>query len=112
MIDTTDAALANMLQNLPPEVADRVVKKYEAERTSFLEYVRDNTPSKNAEYWAKRGCTKCYGRGILGALVRPTGETVTPTCPCTSKNYMKWLKSARRQYTALKKEQGHETTTD
>lgn len=104
-----DAALMNMLRQLPPEVADRIHQKYEADRGAFLNYVKEHTPSQDPAYWAKRSCTKCHGRGILGTLVKPSGEKVVPACPCTSKNYAKWMVEARQKYNALK-EQGHEKT--
>lgn len=106
-----DAALVNMLRNVPPEVAQRITEKYEADREVFLNYVKEHTPSQDPAYWAKRSCTKCNGRGILGTLVKPSGETVVPACSCTSKNYAKWLIEMRQRYNAVK-EQGHEKTAD
>lgn len=109
--EIADEAVTNLLRNLPPEVAERVHAKYDADRQEFLQAVEDMTPSKDPAYWAKSSCTKCYGRGILGTLVKPSGERVVPSCACTSKNYEKWLVTVRQFYNALK-EQGHETTTD
>lgn len=109
--ELADAALVNMLRNVPPEVAERITQKYESDRGEFLQFVKEQTPSQDPSYWAKRSCTKCHGRGILGTLVKPSGETVVPACSCTSKNYAKWLKEVRQKYNALK-EQGHEKTAD
>lgn len=110
MSDVVDAAFANLLGKLPESVAERVREKYEYDRASFLKYVDTHTPSKEPAYWAKRGCTKCYGRGILGTCTLPSGQTVYPACPCTQKSYGRWLKQARQEY--RKKEQGHEKTAD
>lgn len=107
---TVDDAVVNMFRHLPPAVADRVHQKYERDRSAFLDFVTENTPSQEPSYWAKRSCTKCHGRGILGTLVKPSGETVVPACSCTSKNYAKWLIEMRQKYNASK-EQGHEKTT-
>lgn len=109
--NVVDDALVNLLRSLPKEVADRVRDKYEEDRNNFLEFVSEQTPSKDPAYWAKHGCTKCYGRGILGTLTKPSGEKSTPACSCTSKNYAKWLVELRKFYSNKLKEQGHETTT-
>ncbi len=109
--NVTDDALVNMLSVLPKEVAERVRDKYEEDRSQFLQVVQDMTPSKDPAYWAKRGCTRCYGRGIIGTLTTPSGKKSTPACSCTSKNYAKWLVEVRKFYNTLK-EQGHEKTAD
>jgi len=105
MYDILDESLINMMRSLPPEVAERVRQKYEADRAEFIEVVKDMTPSKDPSYWAKRSCTRCYGRGILGTVVKPSGETTVPACSCIKKNYFKWLVEVRRFFNALK-EQG------
>ena len=106
--EKTDEAFINLLRSLPTEVADRLHKKYEDDRREFLQVVEDMTPSKDPAYWAKRSCTKCYGRGILGVVIKPSGERVTPACDCTSKLYSRWLVDVRRFYTALKAQGRHE----
>lgn len=105
-----DAAFVNLLGSLPPEVAERLRQKYEADRSEFLQVVEDMVPSKEPKYWAKPSCTTCNGRGIIGTLVKPSGETSIPACSCTSKKYSKWLAEIRHFYNALK-EQGHESKT-
>lgn len=109
--EQTETALTQMLQSLPPSVAQRVHEKYEADRSEFLKFVEEQKQPQDPKHWAKRSCTKCNGRGILGTLVKPSGEEVVPACSCTSKNYAKWLVKLRQEYNALK-EQGHEKKTD
>ena len=109
--DKADAALVNMLRNLPPAVADKLNEKYEADRQAFIEWLQVKIPSKDPEYWAKRSCTKCHGRGILGTLTTPSGEKVVPACSCTTKRYKAWTIEQRHVYNTLK-EQGHEKTAD
>lgn len=106
-----NAAYENLLKRVPSEVAARLVEKYDAERAQFLKVVEDMLPSKDSSYWAQRSCTKCNGRGIIGTLVKPSGEVVVPACACTAKNYAKWLVKVRQYYNALV-EQGHEKTAD
>lgn len=105
-----DASFVNLLASVPPDVAARLTEKYEADRAEFLKVVEDMVPSKEPKYWAKPSCAKCNGRGIIGTLIKPSGETAVPACSCTEKNYSKWLVEIRRFYNALK-EQGrnHET---
>ena len=99
--EQVDAALSNLLQKLPPEVAERVHQKYEADRSEFIRFIEEQNPSQDPKYWAKRSCTKCNGRGILGTLRNVSGEKLLP-CSCTSKNYSKWLVEQRRQYNTTK----------
>ncbi|NBU69899.1 MAG: hypothetical protein EBS53_00375 [Bacteroidetes bacterium] len=97
-------SISNLFKNLPPEVAERVRAKYEADREEFLEYVRSNTPSNSPGFWASRSCTKCYGRGIIGELTRPGGQKAPLVCHCVSKNYQIWLTDQRKVFNEKKKE--------
>jgi len=108
--EKVDTAVVNMFRHLPPAVADKVQQKYEEDRQKFIAWLQTVIPSKDSRYWAKRSCTKCHGRGILGTLTTPSGEKVVPACSCTEKRYRVWVIEQRRVYNALK-EQGHETTT-
>lgn len=104
-----DAAVTNMFRSLPPAVADKLQEKYEADRQKFIGWLQETIPSKDPRYWAKRSCTRCHGRGILGTLTTPSGEKVVPACSCTAKRYKAWMIEQRHVFNALK-EQGHETT--
>lgn len=111
MIDTekVDSSLVNMYRKLPPEVAERLQSKYEADRSAFIKWLESRIPSKEPKYWAKSSCTKCHGRGILGTLTTPSGEKVVPACSCTEKRYRAWMIEQRKLFN-VQKEQGHETT--
>lgn len=98
-----EASFENMYKHLPPEVAERVRAKYEADRSEFLEHVRRNTPSNAPGFWATRACTKCHGRGIIGELVKPGGGREPLVCYCVSKNYQVWLTDQRKTFNALTK---------
>jgi hypothetical protein len=93
-------SLDNLLRNLPPAVAARVQEKYDRDRTEFTAWLQTREQPKTAAEWAKRSCTKCHGRGIIGTLTKPSGEQVVPACPCTEKNYRAWLKTQREIYNA------------
>lgn len=111
LANKAEASIYNLLQNLPPEVAEIVKQKYEDDRAAYLQVVAEMMPSKDPKYWAKRSCTRCHGRGILGTLINPSGtQIVVPPCSCTAKKYKAWLIDVRKFYNALK-EQGHETTS-
>jgi hypothetical protein len=107
---TSDVELqvAKMLADLPPAVADRLRAKYEADRLEFLSVVEDMTPSKDPAYWAKRACTKCYGRGTIGSVLLSSGPTPL-SCACVDSKYRKWIKEIRKYYLALKEQGQNET---
>lgn len=109
--EVIEDSIVNLFKSLPPAVADRVREKYEADRAEFLRFVEAQDVPKDSTYWAKDSCTKCNGRGILGTLVKPSGEEVLPVCSCVAKNYSKWLVEQRKVYNSLK-EQGHEKIAD
>jgi hypothetical protein len=98
-------AFNNLFANLPPEVAERVRAKYEANREEFLAYVRNNTPSNSPAYWSSKSCTKCHGRGIIGELTMPEGKKQPLVCYCVSKGYQKWLTEQRKIFNSKEKVQ-------
>ena len=110
MTDVLDTAFATMFKNLPPEVAERVRAKYEADREEFVTFARGNTPSNAPGYWAAKSCTKCLGRGIIGELTTPKGKKEPLVCYCVSRTYQKWLTEQRKLFNQMKKEQGNEST--
>jgi hypothetical protein len=101
--DAVEVAISNMFKQLPPEVAERVRAKYEADRSEFLEHVKSNTPSNSPGFWAVRSCTKCHGRGIIGELTKPGGGREPLVCHCVSKTYQVWLSDQRKHFNSLKK---------
>lgn len=104
-----DQSLISLFQTLPPEVAERVKSKYDQDRAEFMQVVKDMTPSKGPEFWAKPSCTRCHGRGMIGLLV--SNQSKPLLCTCIEKRYRFWLKDVRRYYLALKEQQrGHDET--
>lgn len=99
--DKVDASIQNMFSRLPPEVAERIHQKYEADRAEFMQVVKDMTPQKGPEYWANKSCTKCHGRGIIGERLSYPPKPIH--CSCVSKRYKKWVVEVRKYYNALKK---------
>jgi hypothetical protein len=110
------------IEEINPEIAARVQKKYEEDRQEFAKAAQDFTPSQEPKYWAKKSCSKCYGRGIIGnrhvflpdqpalSTVDETGRkrftnslgTRGISCSCAGKRYQKWLAEFRLFYNALK----------
>lgn len=50
-------------------------------------------PSDKPDYWAKRSCNDCYGRGVIGKVATKV-ETNTIVqnivCHCAKRNFTKW----------------------
>ena len=111
-MDKIEKSLLNMFGNLPEAVAERVRAKYEEDRQEFLDFVKANTPSQAPGYWAARSCTKCYGRGIIGELLRDGVNKQPLVCHCVAKTYQAWLTEQRKVFNNKKreKEQGNEST--
>lgn len=103
------------------DLRDLLKKKYEEEAAAFSQAAQDFCPSTDNEYWAKKSCHKCYGRGIIGKrYVFPPSTKATSNkgvdgkkfysngfmldagCVCATKNYKKWLAEFRHWYNALK----------
>jgi hypothetical protein len=100
-----------------PKLQDLLRQKYEEEEREFSLAANEAKPSNNPEYWAKKSCRKCYGRGIIGQrhIFRSNesacveGKKYSNSmgyegigCKCTSKNYQKWLVDFRMFYNMLK----------
>ncbi len=127
-----DTALGK-IEEVSPELAKKIQEKYEQDRREFAQAAQDFCPSQDADYWAKKSCRKCYGRGIIGTkhvflrgakaesgLDSETGQKVYTNsmgkqelrCTCTSKNYQKWLAEFRLFYNALKAQMAEEGEPD
>lgn len=123
--DIADAAYEHLLEvvdKVSPELTDVLREKYEEDRREFAQAARDFMPSQEPGHWAQRGCSKCYGRGIIGKrhVFMPgeparsiRGEDGTKTyansittfdvqCRCTRKNFEKWMSEFRLFYNMLK----------
>lgn len=106
-----------------PDLRKLLEEKYEEDRKNFTAAAEEFSPSKEPKYWAKKSCSKCYGRGIIGTrynfvgqparkiVYEETGKTTYANgykqpvnCRCAQKSYGKWLKSFREFYNALKEE--------
>lgn len=117
--DIANAAYEQLLDavnKVNPALTDVLRKKYEEDRQEFVQAAKEFTPSQDPIYWAKRSCSKCYGRGIIGKRhvfmpgqpAKVMGEILNSvsqidiTCKCTQKTYQKWLAEFRTFYNALK----------
>lgn len=50
-------------------------------------------PSSQPSYWAKRSCSKCYGRGIVGVITQKIGTNTIKNeqiCNCSSNRFKRW----------------------
>jgi len=135
-VATADKAYERLLESvnhISPDLTEALRRRYEEDRRDFAKAAQDFTPSQEPKYWAKKSCSKCYGRGILGkrhifmpgtsaeSVSLPDGSKVLVNsimthdlqCKCTQKRYQKWLVEFRRFYNALKaqtlEEQGEST---
>lgn len=98
---TSDDAFSKLLSKLPPEVAERVAAKYADDREEFITYLKSKTPSESPGYWALKGCTKCYSRGIVG-INKATENSVI--CACVAKRYQAWVSHHRKAFNKRKEE--------
>ena len=114
-ITETYQELLSRVEEVNPEVAEALRRKYQEEEESFSKAAKDALPSADPKYWAKSSCTKCYGRGTRGTLQQfagpakkgmPPAATNSLKCPCTLKNYKKWLVNFRESYIAAKAAEG------
>lgn len=123
-LDMADKAYEHLLEvasHVDPKLTEVLQQKYEEDRREFSQAARDFMPSQDPAYWAKRGCSKCYGRGIIGKrhvfmpgesaqAVREDGEktyansitTFDKQCRCTQKNFKKWMSDFRLFFNMLK----------
>lgn len=93
MHDNPYVDILDITSKLDPRLAKAVQDKYEEDRTSFISSVEEATKDKTRRDWAKKGCKKCYGTGIIGRR-----NNTEVTCRCTNKNYLKFLKQHREEY--------------
>ena len=59
----------------------------------LLEAMEKAKPSSSPVYWAKKGCSDCYGRGIIGKqtiIVKSNKACTEAICHCVRKKYKKW----------------------
>jgi len=75
-----------------PTVMDMAIKASE-----------DAKPSSDPDYWAKRSCNHCYGRGIVGqmsSIVQKNTIVQNLLCTCSKKNFQKWRDNWIKNYLA------------
>lgn len=52
-----------------------------------------NKPSSDPAWWAKRGCNRCLGRGVIGMVSHKVGNNTIKNgqiCSCASRRFVKW----------------------
>lgn len=63
-------------------------------------------PSSAPDYWAKKSCRHCYGRGVTGFISIRVETNILRNeqlCDCAKKNFVKWRTKFCSDYVEAKK---------
>jgi hypothetical protein len=96
-----------------PELQKMLSQKWAEDRQAFMEAVKEETAGRSQESWATKNCKKCYGRGFVGVLLAShnrNDKDQNVSCPCTSKNYGKWMKKFREEFNEKRDKTNAEST--
>ena len=111
--DMVEHSFQELLNSVPPALAERLKEKYDADSKEFFEAVKEQTAGTDLPHWAKKNCGRCYGTGSLGTMhqfmphspARKTAEgtydsamTQELACKCTQKAYSTWLTQYRQTF--------------
>jgi len=105
-----ESCFSKLLEGVNPKLAEVLRKRYDEDTQNFIEAAEKALPSSEPSYWAKSGCKRCYGRGIIGVLhsfAQPAqstkkaysnSNTSDKKCGCWIRPYRKWLGEFRLKF--------------